>query len=121
MAKVCIVGAGAIGSFVAAKLALSPNPPTITVLARSSNLAAIRSNGIILQDHDGNQTAVAKNIIAVESTKEAGKQDVIVLAVKAHQVADVAESMEELYGPETVIVTMQNGYVDANLTRSGPD
>lgn len=112
MTKVCIVGAGAIGSYVAAKLALTPsNPPTVTVVARGANLKAIRENGIVLQDHDGNETARAKNVIAVESTKEAGPQDVIVLAVKAHQVADVADSMGDLYGEQTVIVTMQNGCV----------
>ncbi len=120
MTKVCILGAGALGSFVAAKLALSADPPTVSVVARGSNLASIRANGITLQDHDGKETAVAKNVIAVESTKEAGVQDVIVLAVKAHQVADVAESMEALYGPDTVIVTMQNGYFDTFDASWGP-
>ena len=112
MTKVCIVGAGAIGSFVAAKLALSPsNPPSVTVVARGANFRAIRDNGIALQDHDGNETARAKNVGAVESAKEAGPQDVIVLAVKAHQVADVADSLQDLCGENTVIVTMQNGWI----------
>lgn len=116
MTKVCIVGAGAIGSFVAAKLALTPSsPPQVTVVARGANLKSIKENGIILQDHDGKEVAVAKNVIAVESTKEAGPQDIVVLAVKAHQVADVVGSLQDLYSDETVVVTMQNGLVRANL------
>ncbi|KAI9018344.1 2-dehydropantoate 2-reductase [Hyaloraphidium curvatum] len=110
MTRVCIVGTGAIGSFVAAKLALTAvNPPTVTVVARGANLEAIRSGGISLLDHDGVEIGRARNVVAVESTKEAGPQDVVVLAVKAHQVGDVADSLANLYTDNTVVVTMQNG------------
>ncbi|MBU6460361.1 MAG: 2-dehydropantoate 2-reductase [Proteobacteria bacterium] len=105
--RICIVGAGAIGGYVAVKLALAGEE--VTVIARGDHLKAIRQNGLTLLDHDGTEVGVAKNIRATDSIAEAGKQDVVILAVKAHQVIDVVDELPLLYGPDTVMVTMQNG------------
>ncbi len=104
--KIAIIGAGAIGGMVGAKLALAGED--VTFLVRGANLQAIRNQGMTLVMHDG-ERHVARNVKATNDYAEAGVQDMVVLAMKAHQVEAVAGELPKLLGPETVIVTMQNG------------
>ena len=104
--KIAVIGAGAIGGLVGARLALAGEE--VTFVVRGANLAAIRANGIRLVETSG-QVHVATRVRATDDYAEAGPQDVVVLALKAHQVADVAGRIGQLLGPETVVVTMQNG------------
>ena len=104
--RIAIIGAGAIGGYVGAKLALSGEE--ITFIVRGANLEAIRRNGVKLVMNDGTQH-VAKNVKATDDYAEAGPQDMVILATKGHQVAAVANSVPKLYGRNTSVVTMQNG------------
>lgn len=104
--KIAVIGAGAIGGYVGVKLALSGED--VTFIVRGANLEAIRKNGMKLIMHDGTEH-VARDVKATNNYDEAGVQDIIVLAMKAHQVEAVAKDMPKLIGPETLIVTMQNG------------
>jgi 2-dehydropantoate 2-reductase len=104
--KIAIVGAGAIGGYVGAQLALSGE--NVTFIARGANLAAIRKKGIRLIASDGNDL-VADNVHATSDCAEAGPQDVVILAVKAHQLEAVARDVPKLFAAETAVVTMQNG------------
>jgi 2-dehydropantoate 2-reductase len=103
---VAVVGAGAIGGYVGAKLALAGE--RVTFLARGANLEAIRARGLKLIDHDG-QELVARDVAVTSDYAAAGPQDIVILAVKAHQVDAVAHGVPQLFGPGTVVVTMQNG------------
>ena len=79
--KVCVVGAGAIGGLLAVKLSFAGN--AVSVVDRGAHLAAIKGKGLQLRWHDG---AVWKsNVKAFDKAAEAGKQDLVVLAVKAHE------------------------------------
>jgi ketopantoate reductase/2-keto-4-pentenoate hydratase/2-oxohepta-3-ene-1,7-dioic acid hydratase in catechol pathway len=103
--KICVVGAGAIGGLMAAKLALAGNPVTVVDVGR--HLAAIRDKGLKLIWEDGKEfTAKVK---AVASLAEAGPQDLVVLAVKAHFLEQAAREIESVLGPETMVLTVQNG------------
>jgi 2-dehydropantoate 2-reductase len=104
--KIAIIGAGAIGGLVGARLALAGQD--VTFIVRGANLDAIRSNGIKLVSRDGTE-AVALDVRATDDYIEAGVQDVVILALKAHQLAAVAASVPWLLGPGTTVVTMQNG------------
>ena len=104
--KIAIIGAGAIGGYVGAKLALSGED--VTFMVRGANLEAIRANGITLRLHDGTEQ-VARHVRATSNYDEPGPQDIVILAMKAHQVADVAAQVPKLLGPDTVVVPMQNG------------
>jgi 2-dehydropantoate 2-reductase len=104
--KIAVIGAGAIGGLVGAKLALAGED--VTFIVRGANLDAIRRDGIELITADG-QRHVARNVSATDRYDEAGAQDIIVLAMKAHQVEAVANEVPKLFGPDTVVVTMQNG------------
>jgi 2-dehydropantoate 2-reductase len=104
--KIAIVGAGAIGGYAGVKLALAGEQ--VTFLARGANLAAIRGAGMKLIENDGRELT-ARSVTATSDYAEAGPQDVVILAVKAHQVDAVAGEVPKLFGPQTVLVTMQNG------------
>ena len=104
--KIAIVGCGAIGGYVGAKLALSGE--AVTLIVRAATLEAVRERGITLQLSDG-RTLVANNLTATSDYAGAGAQDLVILAVKAHQLEAVARQVPELFGRDTVVVTMQNG------------
>jgi 2-dehydropantoate 2-reductase len=104
--KICVVGAGSIGGYVGVRLALAGEG--VTLIARGANLEAIRARGMRLTLADGTD-CIAPGIKATASLAEAGPQDVVILAMKAHQVAPVAKDLHHLLHAGTVIVPMQNG------------
>src|SRR5256886_9170878 len=104
--KIAIIGAGAIGGYVGVKLALAGDD--ITFVVRGANLDAIRKNGMKLVMSDGSEQ-VASRVKATNDYAGAGAQDMVILAMKAHQVEAVADDVPKLFGPDTVVVTMQNG------------
>jgi 2-dehydropantoate 2-reductase len=104
--KICIVGAGAIGGFLGAKLVLAGEE--VTLIARGPHLAAIRRDGLKLLLTDGGEV-VAEGVRATNDFNEAGPQDAVFLTLKAHSVPSVAPAMRALYHDETMVVTMQNG------------
>jgi 2-dehydropantoate 2-reductase len=104
--KFAVVGAGAIGGYLGAKLAIAGED--VTFIARNRNLAAINANGFKLINEDGS-TQHAASVRAVQAMADAGPQDVVLLTVKAHQVGDLLPDLQALFGPQTVVVTMING------------
>jgi 2-dehydropantoate 2-reductase len=104
--KVAVVGAGAIGGYLGARLAAAGED--VTFIARGPNLAAIRASGLRLIEEDGSEVRVPQ-ARAVEKPAEAGTHDTVLLTVKAHQVAPIAAELQYMCHAETTIVTMQNG------------
>jgi 2-dehydropantoate 2-reductase len=104
--KIAIIGVGAIGGYVGIRLALAGED--VTFFARGANLEALRSRGIRLVTADGSEQAV-RTVKATNDYAAAGPQDVVILAMKAHQVEAVARDVPALFGPDTVVVPMQNG------------
>ena len=84
--KFCIVGAGAIGGFVGAKLALAGED--VTFIARWKNLDAIRTRGMTVKMNDGT-VLEARNAKATDSFAAVGHVDCVILALKSHQVEAV--------------------------------
>lgn len=103
--KICVVGAGAIGGLMAAKLALAGKE--VTVIDQGIHLQAIEEKGLKLAWHDGSEH-LAK-VKTAKSCGDAGPQDLVILALKAHYLDQVAKEVGNLLGPETMIVTVQNG------------
>jgi 2-dehydropantoate 2-reductase len=104
--KIAIIGVGAIGGYVGIRLALAGED--VTFIARGANLEALRRRGIRLMLADGSEQAVAR-VNATEDYAAAGAQDVVILAMKAHQVEACARDVPTLFGRDTVVVPMQNG------------
>ena len=104
--SIAIVGAGAIGGFLGVRLAHAGED--VTFIARGANLDAIQRNGMRLIEENGSEIHVT-NLKATKSMAEAGPHDIVLLTVKAHQVGPIAADLHHLVGPETIVVTMQNG------------
>ena len=104
--KIAIIGVGAIGGYVGIRLALAGED--VTFIARGANLEALRNRGIRLVSADGSEQTVT-TVRATNDYAAAGPQDVVILAMKAHQVEAVARDVPKLFGPDTVVVPMQNG------------
>jgi len=102
--RIAIVGAGAIGGWIAARLALGGQ--SVSVLARGQTLAALGSDGLRLTQGD---STAAIEVRASDDPAALGVQDVLVIAVKAPALADAAEAARPMIGPETWIVPMLNG------------
>ncbi len=103
--KVCVVGAGAIGGMMAAKLAASGHE--MSLIARGKHLEAIQANGLKYIE-DGNETVIT-DLVATDDMNAIKDQDLLLLAVKAHQIEPIAEKLEGMLSETGVIVTLQNG------------
>ena len=104
--RFCIVGAGAIGGFVGAKLASAGED--VTFIARWKNLDATRTRGMTVKMNDGT-VLEARGAKATDSFAAVGHVDCIILALKSHQVEAVVNQLDPLFGPKTTVITMQNG------------
>jgi 2-dehydropantoate 2-reductase len=102
--KICVVGAGGTGGHFAVKLALAGHD--VAVIARGAHLAAIKADGLTLQE--GEKTTNARPR-ASESAAELGEQDVVLVTVKATGLAGIAQNLAPLIGPRTLVAFPQNG------------
>jgi 2-dehydropantoate 2-reductase len=104
ISKVCIYGAGAIGGWVGAGLAGAGCE--VSVVARGATLAALQEHGLRLQKGD---SIASVRVRASANPAEFGAQDLIVVAVKAPALLDVARQIAPLIGPDTLVLTAMNG------------
>lgn len=102
--QICVFGAGAIGSFLTAKLAAAG--ADVRLIARGAQLAAIGANGLKLQEAAG-ETVV--EVPVSDNPADFGPQDILVVATKAHGLKAAAAACRPLLGPETKVVFAQNG------------
>jgi len=112
--RIAIVGVGAIGGLLAARLAEAGEE--ISVVARGAHLAAIRDNGLRLIEAGREIVARPR---ASSHIAELGPQDCVMLAVKTHQVAEIAAQVPAVLAPEATILTAQNGVPWWYFHRSG--
>jgi len=104
--KICVVGAGAIGGLLGARFALSGQE--VTLIDRGPHLAAIQKNGLKLIAQDDSEEVV-RDIEARDSLTGLARQDLIVLAVKAHFLDSIARQIPAQADADTTIMTVQNG------------
>lgn len=102
--KICIFGAGAIGGYMGAKLAMAG--ASVSLVARGPHLAAMQSNGLTLIE-DGRRETVA--VKASADPADLGEQDYVIITLKAHSVPGVVNAMQPLLGPQTTVVMGVNG------------
>ena len=102
--NLCIYGAGAIGGYLGAELALVGNE--VTLIARGPHLEAMQENGLTLLKEGEARTV---NVSCTDDPGQAGPQDHVIIALKAHSVTGIVEQITPLLGPATTVVTAQNG------------
>ncbi len=103
--KVCIYGAGAIGLLIGARLAAT-GVHEVSAVARGATLAALNRHGLRV---DGFAGPISGPVRASAEPGSLGVQDVVVIAVKAPALADVARQIAPLLGPNTLVVPAMNG------------
>jgi 2-dehydropantoate 2-reductase len=103
--KVCVVGAGAIGGWIGARLAASP-AIDVSAVARGATLAALREHGWRLLV--GGELVTAPVRVASDPSR-LGEQDVVVVTVKAQSLPGIATMLAPLFGADTVVVPFMNG------------
>jgi 2-dehydropantoate 2-reductase len=104
--RICIVGSGAIGGFIGVKLAVSGQD--VTLIDQGQQLSAIKKNGIRLIMADGTEHH-EKVIPVTDNYEKVGPQDMVFLGLKAQQIHQVVEKLPALFGPDTSVITIQNG------------
>jgi len=102
--KFLIVGAGAIGAYIGARMARAGFD--VTLFARGPHLRAMQGRGVQVKSSEGDFEAHPK---VVGSLEEAGAANVIFLAVKAHSLPQLAPQLKPVLGPDTTVVSTQNG------------
>ncbi|QJW83313.1 2-dehydropantoate 2-reductase [Ramlibacter terrae] len=102
--KACIYGAGAIGGWIGVRLAQAGCD--VSVVARGATLQALQQHGLRMAV--GGET-LAVPVRASASPADLGVQDLVVIAVKAPAMADVARAIRPLIGPDTLVLTAMNG------------
>jgi 2-dehydropantoate 2-reductase len=117
--NICVVGAGAIGGWVAARLAIAGE--NVSVLARGDTLSLVRAEGIRLEEN-GEEFVAA--VSAADNAHSPGPQDLVIVAVKAPALPALASELRPLIGPETLIVPLLNGvpwwFIDQPLRSVDP-
>jgi 2-dehydropantoate 2-reductase len=128
MSKACIYGAGAIGGWLGVRLARAGCE--VSVVARGATLEALQAHGLRLQQAN---EVLAAPVRASANPQELGVQELVVVAVKAPAMAEVAKTIAPLIGPDTVVLTAMNGvpwwffegfggrYAGTRLTSIDPD
>ena len=102
--KVCVVGAGAIGGLLGARLADAGHE--VSLVARGAHLAGIRAGGLAIKDDAGVRS---RALPASDEPADFGPQDVVVLALKAYSIGPMLPRIARLLTPDTAVVTAING------------
>ena len=108
--KVAVIGAAGAGGYFGARWAEAGLD--VTLLARGAHLEAINAKGLLLHSPLGDARV---DVPAVGSASEVGEVDVVVVATKSWQLASLADVLEPLVGPDTVVFGLQNGAEAADV------
>lgn len=105
--KVCIYGAGAIGGWIGVHLAQTGHE--VSVVARGATLDALQKNGLQCVQTQAADARIKADVRVSAQPADLGPQDLVIVAVKAPAMADVAKGIAPLLGPNTVVLTAMNG------------
>jgi len=105
--KVCIYGAGAIGGWIGVHLAQTGHE--VSVVARGATLEALQKNGLQCVQSQAADARIKADVKVSANPADLGPQDLVIVAVKAPAMADVAKGIAPLLGPNTMVMTAMNG------------
>ncbi len=103
--KIVIAGMGGIGGLLAGKLA--PVAPDLVCYCRGRTLEAIRSRGLELRSPSG--TAVVQPNLVTDCPQEIGRADAVFFTVKNYSLAQAAQELGPVVGPQTAVIPLENG------------
>ena len=103
--KVAVIGAGGVGGYFGGLLAQAEHE--VTFIARGAHLQAIKENGLRVESQLDGTFTVPGN--ATDNTAELEEQDLVLFTVKMYHNPDAIKHLGPMIGPETVVLTLQNG------------
>ncbi len=103
--RIAVMAAGAVGGYFGGRLAAAGHD--VSFIARGAQLAAIRKNGLRIESPLGNLHL--NNVRATSDPKDVGPVEVVLFAVKLWDTESAAETAKPLLGPQTRVITFQNG------------
>ena len=106
--KIAIFGSGGVGGYFGGRLAAAGED--VTFIARGAQLAALQQGGLHIESPNG--ALHLPTVKATDQPADVGPVDVILFTVKLYDVAAAAATLKPMIGPNTVVITLQNG-VDA--------
>lgn len=109
--RVAVVGAGAIGGVLGARLQQAGHD--VVFIARGATLTALQQDGLTLESIDGDLTL--PTVQATDDPTTVGIVDVVLVCVKATQIASLAPSLRPMIGPDTAVIPVQNGVEASGL------
>jgi 2-dehydropantoate 2-reductase len=104
LVRICVFGAGSVGGYLAGYL--SRGGADVSVVARGAHLTAIRSNGLTVETPDESLTV---HIAASDKPEDLGRQDIVLVTVKAPALPEVAATIAPLLGSDTSVAFITNG------------
>jgi len=104
--KIAVVGAGGVGGFFGGLLVRGG--ADVHFLARGAQLEALRTSGLRISSTELGDVVISA-VHATDRPEDIGPSDLVLICVKAHQTASVLDQIAPLVGPETTLVTLQNG------------
>lgn len=107
--KISILGTGAMGSLFAAALAADPSNDVLCITYSSEHSDCINEKGITIHEKDGSMTHI-DNIRAVTDTSDERPADLVIVLVKSYSTDQAVKTHSEIFGPDTTVLTLQNGY-----------
>lgn len=108
--KIVVVGAGGVGGYFGAKLAAGGQD--VWFIARGAHLEAMRRDGLRVASANGD--VLVKPVQATSRPADAGVADLVMIAVKLWATADALRDARPLVGPDSAVVSFQNGVVAAD-------
>jgi 2-dehydropantoate 2-reductase len=112
--KILVMGSGGVGGFYGGRLANSGCD--VTFVARGAHLAALRDHGLLIESEAQGNIHV-KSVNVTDNPASAGTPDLVIIAVKLWDTAAVAKSIKPIVGPNTAVLSLQNGVVKDDILR----
>ena len=115
--RIAIIGAGGVGGYFGSRLADSGSD--VHFVARGAHLATMRRAGLRLESPKGDLQLTA--VHATDDPREIGPVDAVLITVKMYDLAAVVSALPPLIGPDTVVITLQNGVEAVDIVAAGID
>jgi 2-dehydropantoate 2-reductase len=113
--KIAMMGSGGVGGFFGGRLAKAGYD--VTFIARGRHLAAMRENGLTIENAAQGNIHIPK-VSATDDPAKVGPVDLVILSVKLWDTEDAARSIKPMVGPDTGVISLQNGVIKDDILRT---
>jgi len=112
--KIAMMGSGGVGGFFGGRLAHAGYD--VSFIARGAHLAAMRERGLTIENQQQGEIRVPK-VQATDDPAQIGRVDLVIVSVKLWDTEAAAKQIKPLLGPETGVISLQNGVIKDDILR----